>query len=286
MVSDAEHEAEPGPSSAEQRAGSRRSLQWTSLYLLLSVVLGALGAVAWRLIVQLPTYTVQSDGKAVTTQAGLTQVFQSDAWFAGIGAVSGLLLGLLAWRWFRTLGWLAPVLAGLAALVAGVACWQLGSLLGPGPFEQRLAAANPGDVVPISLELHAPVALALWVMMAQLPVLIAASFLRDPEDPPARSAGEIAAVPPVDGPIAGEGPAGRSPALFSAPGGDMDGTARGPIVLVADEDPSATEVRGQMDDVVLVDSPSAADVPLDDVDASVRETSYPPHDDSSKPAGE
>lgn len=264
MVSDAEREVDAGlsPTSAEERAGSRRSLQWTSLHLLLSVVLGALGAVVWRLVVQLPAYTVQSDGKAVTTQAGITQVFQADAWFAGIGAVSGLLLGLLAWRWFRTLGWLVPVLAGLAALVSGVACWQLGMLLGPGPFDQRLAAANPGDLVPISLELHAPVALALWVMMAQLPVLIAASLLRDPEDPPVRSAGEVPAAPLTDGvDLVGEQPVGAPSAAFLTPGADALAAGDATVVPVGAEAP-ASQVR----EPTSFDAAPAGPAPLDDPD--------------------
>ncbi|WP_051208586.1 hypothetical protein [Propionicicella superfundia] len=200
---------EPDPDRAAPTSAVRRrprgSIQWIALYMLAAIVLGALGAVVWVLVVRLPGYTVESDGKAVITQAGMTQVFQSDAWFAGIGAVAGLLLGLLAWNWFRTLGWIAPVLAGLAALLAGVTCWQLGSLMGPSPFDQRLATASAGDVVSVSLELHAPVALALWVMMAELPVLIAASLLRDPEDPPltadgtARAAGAATEAPDAAG---------------------------------------------------------------------------------------
>lgn len=288
MVSDAQHEADagPSPSSAEERTGSRRGLQWMSLYVLLSVVLGAVGAVVWRLIVHLPAYTVQSDGKAVTTQAGITQVFQSDAWFAGIGAVSGLLLGLLAWRWFRTLGWLVPVLAGLAALVAGVACWQLGSLLGPGPFDQRLAAANPGDVVPIGLELHAPVALALWVMMAQLPVLIAASLLRDPEDPPVRSAGGATAIPLTDDAVSGEDTAGASFETFLAPGDDVWTVGHATAVPGGPDAPaavSAPEAREGQTPATTVDSTVVGSAPRDDPDPGAPSV---PHGDSANPVRE
>lgn len=192
--------------SAEQARAllHRLSAQWIALYALSTVVLGAIGAVVWRLVVQLPGYTVAGDGKAYTTQRDLAAVFAADAWFSGIGAVLGAVLGVLAWRWFRGLGWVAPVMASLAALVAGLVTWQLGSLLGPGAFDRRLAVAEQGDFVPISLELHSPVALALWVLCAVLPVLIASSLLRDPED----DAGERGfAAPPPDAAL-GAGPAG------------------------------------------------------------------------------
>lgn len=154
------------------------------VYLLISVALGGLGALFWVLIVRLPEYTVEADGRAFTTQEGITGVFGADAWFTGIGIVIGLVVGFLAWRWFRSLGWLAPVLAAVASVVSAVTCWQVGHLLGPGSFDERLAEASPGDIVQIPLDVHAPIVVALWVMTAELPVLIAASLLHDPEDPP------------------------------------------------------------------------------------------------------
>lgn len=159
-------------------------LQWSGLYLVGAAVLGVLGAVFWVLVVDLPGYVVQADGHAVTSERDLTSVFNSDAWFAAIGVVLGLGLGFIAWRWFRHLGWPMVALATAGALTAGVVCWLLGVLLGPGSFQDRLAQAAPGDFVPISLELRSPVVLALWVMMAVLPVLIGASLARDPDDAP------------------------------------------------------------------------------------------------------
>lgn len=160
----------------------QRVLHWSGLYLIGAAVLGALGAVFWVLVVDLPGYVVQADGHAVTTERDLTSVFSSDAWFACIGLVLGLGLGIIAWRWFRNLGWPMVALAAGAAVGAGLVCWFLGRLMGPGNFEERLAMAKPGDIVPVSLELRSPVVLALWVMMAVLPILLAASLARDPED--------------------------------------------------------------------------------------------------------
>lgn len=172
----------------------RGSLQWMALYVVVSAVVGAIASVIWVNVVDLPGYTVGADGKAYTSQLGLAKVFESDAWFVGIGIPLGLALGILAWRWFRHSGWIAPVLAAVGGLLAAVVCWQLGGLMGPGPFEQRLAAASEGDFVEISLELHALVALVVWVLTAELPVLFAALLLKDPDEETLPSADVAASV--------------------------------------------------------------------------------------------
>lgn len=191
---------------SRRRIPNRALLTRLLAYVIVAVALGVSGAIAWVLLVDLPEYTVEEDGRAFTTQEGITQVFGSDAWFTAIGVVAGIGLGLLAWRWFRTLGWAAPVLAGVAALVSGVTCWQVGNLLGPGSFDERLAQAAAGDVVQIQLDVHAPIVLALWVMTAELPVLIAASLLHDPEDQPHDANGALTSElgPEQAGPPAGE----------------------------------------------------------------------------------
>jgi hypothetical protein len=144
---------------------------------------GALAGVLWWRIVRLAVYTVGADGRATTSERGLTEFFAGDAWFCVIGVVLGAGLGVLGWLRFRTAGWvLVPVLAG-AALVAGLMCWAVGVQLGPGDFTQRLAAARPGDLVPIELTLRAPVALVSWPFAAVIPVLLGSSLGRDDEEP-------------------------------------------------------------------------------------------------------
>ena len=48
-------------------------------------------------------------------------------------------------------------------------------------FDPRLAAARPGDVVPVELTVRARVALAVWPLFAVVPVLLGSSLGRDPE---------------------------------------------------------------------------------------------------------
>ena len=137
----------------------------------------------WELVVDLPVYQIASDGGASTTERGLAEFFAGDAWFAAIGLVVGLGLGILGWRRFRDLGWPLVLVVGLTALGAGLLCWMVGYRLGPGDFTPRLAAAQAGDVVPIELTLRARASLLTWPFFAVIPILLGSSLGRDDEDP-------------------------------------------------------------------------------------------------------
>ena len=161
---------------------------WLGLLLLLCLVVGALVALFWTNVVELPAWQVQADGSATMTQSGWTQMISIDAWYVLCALLVGPGIGWVAWCWFKPLGWPAAVIAALAGLVTGVVCAQLGPVLGPGAFAGRIAAANPGDRVPVAFELQAMSALAAWPLTAVAPVLFAASLGRDPDQPPRHSA--------------------------------------------------------------------------------------------------
>ena len=154
------------------------------LFVALGLGLGALGGVAWWAVTDLPTFRVVTGGGAVTSERGLAGYVAADAWFVGCGAVVGVVVGVLAWRWFAALGWPVVVLAVLVGGAAGLLCWAVGYGLGPGAFETRLAAAHPGDQVPVALTVRARPALLVWPLFAVLPVLLGSSLGRDPEVDP------------------------------------------------------------------------------------------------------
>jgi hypothetical protein len=170
-----------------------RAAGWGLGYLIFSVLIGVGAGVLWEKIVRLPGYTVAADGTAATTERGLTEVFGSDAWFSVLGFVISIGLGIVAWKWFGRLGWPVVVVAVIGALCSAAVCWWVGYHLGPGPFAPRLAAARPGQFVPISLTLRSPSALIVWAFGAIIPVLLRSSLGRDEEEeflPPApRDAG-------------------------------------------------------------------------------------------------
>ncbi len=167
---------------------------WIALFAGLAIVVGGLAAVFWSAIVDLPAYRIAADGTATMTERGLVEIVSADAWFVITGALVGAGLGLVAWTWFRPIGWPSVVIALGGGLLAAVVCWQIGQLLGPGPEAERLAAARAGELVPVSLELRSLSALAVWAFAAVTPVLLWSALGPDDEDsPPRRGRGRFSA---------------------------------------------------------------------------------------------
>jgi len=155
---------------------------WIAILAGMSLVIGGLSAVFWATVVDLPTYRILADGSATISERGITEIVASDIWFVITGALVGTGLGLVTWKWFHTLGWPTALLAVGSGLFAGIVCWQVGELLGPGNFAERLTGALPGALVPIPLELRSLSGLAVWGFAAVTPVLLASSLGPDDED--------------------------------------------------------------------------------------------------------
>ncbi|GAA1398426.1 hypothetical protein [Luteococcus peritonei] len=187
-----------------RRLVRRPVVRGMAFYLLLFVLLGLLAAVVWHSAVRLPVYHVGAEGRTATTERGLTRYFSTDAWFCLLGAVVGLVAGTLAWRWFRRIGWPVVPLALMASLVACLVCWRVGTALGPDDFASRIAAAQPGDDVPIDFRLRSLAALLVWPFFATIPVLLFSSLGRDEDDPAHRrhpAPTTVAASTPVPAPV-------------------------------------------------------------------------------------
>lgn len=184
-----------------RRAESEPSvLAWVALLAGLSAVVGALAAMFWSSVVTLPTWRIdEATSVAVMSERGITEIVAADVWFVITGAIVGVGLGLVTWKWFRPLGWPTALLAVGAGLLAAVVCWQIGELLGPGSEAERVAAADPGAVVPASLQLRSLSAIAVWGFAAVTPVLLVSSLGPDEEDPTTRrrkDRGQAVEAPP------------------------------------------------------------------------------------------
>ena len=162
---------------------SRLSAVRVLAFAALGLGLGAVAGVVWWAVVDLPAYTVQADGGAGINERGLAEFAAGDAWFCAIGLVAGLGLGVIAWRSLKDLGWPLVLLVGVVAVAGALACWFVGHRLGPDDFVARLAAAKPGDAVPIELTLRARASLLTWPFFAVVPVLLGSSLGRDDEEP-------------------------------------------------------------------------------------------------------
>lgn len=130
--------------------------------------LGVLGAVVWWWLVDLPTYTRAADSGSMDA-VELSRSVGIDAWFAVTAGVLGFLLGAgLLLRAVRAPR--AAVFVGLgAATLAGLVMVGVGRLLGPGDLDARLAAASPGDRVPVPL---VPNSDTLDVLGLPLPLIV------------------------------------------------------------------------------------------------------------------
>lgn len=170
--------------TARPRGRFAEVMPWVGMLAGLSVVVGALSAVFWVNVVDLPEYFIERDYSATVSERGLTEFVAADAWYVVCGVLVGVGLGIVAWRWFKPLGWPSALLAAGAGLLAGIVCWKFGELLGPGDFYDRLAKAEPGQLVPISLTLRSMSAPAVWAFAAVTPVLLASSL--GPEEAPPR----------------------------------------------------------------------------------------------------
>lgn len=153
------------------------------LYYVIALAGGAVAGAIWEKIVILPNFVVQKDLSALPANEGtLTAWFAADSWFSIIGIVLGLGFGVLSWVWFGKQGWMVTVHALAGAALSAFICVTVGEALGPAPFADRLATAQAGDLVPISLELHSGAAYLLWMFAAITPVMLLAAFSPDTDD--------------------------------------------------------------------------------------------------------
>jgi hypothetical protein len=133
--------------------------------------LGALGAVLWNQLVDLPHYTRTAEGGSLD-QVQLSGIVGIDGWFAVIALVLGIAGGvaLLLLRPGE------PVeMAILVALGGAFAAWlmlSLGMHLGPGDPAAALRAAAPGSHVPLQLKPQATGVEFAWPIGAVLGALV------------------------------------------------------------------------------------------------------------------
>ena len=93
---------------------------WLGLLVVLAVIVGGLTAVFWASIVDLPTYRIRGDGSATVSERALTEFIAADAWYVVCGLLVGLGLGIVAWKWFKPLGWPVAVIAGMIIVIAAL----------------------------------------------------------------------------------------------------------------------------------------------------------------------
>lgn len=146
------------------------------------ILTGAIGALIWAEVTPLSEYTVEKDLSASMTERALAGIVAPDATFALITGVIGLLVGIAGWFMLYRRGWVVTVVPIIAALFASLMAWRLGTIVGVTGFADRIAAASPGDVVQVDLELRSLSALLIGPFAAITPIMLLAAFWPEPRE--------------------------------------------------------------------------------------------------------
>jgi hypothetical protein len=112
---------------------------------------GLLGGALWAQVVSPAEFTKLAGGGSMGEDQ-LGRQFGADGWFVVIGAVAGLLLGVVLTWWRSRDPVLTTLLLVVGGTVAAAAMAALGHRLGPGSTSQALAAARIGAKVPERLD--------------------------------------------------------------------------------------------------------------------------------------
>lgn len=152
-------------------------LRWqVAVFLLSCLGAGVVSGIIWALTAYRPGFLVAEDLGASLSERALAGIFASDALFTVLSGVVGIGVGVASWLVFHRTGWWVCVLAVVGAGLAALMAWQVGLLVTPNDFAERLATAVGGDVVAVDLQLHAKAALLVAPFAAITPVMLLAAF--------------------------------------------------------------------------------------------------------------
>jgi hypothetical protein len=176
-------EVDPAPTARRRPAHRRGGLLGDVLVAVVwFVVAGAVGAIAWRLLVHLPNATRVEGGVALTPDQLVRQV-SLDGWYFVVAAVLGVLSGVSLTLWRRRDPLLTVVLVALGAGLAAYLMVRLGLVLGPDSPESVLRSRASGATAPVQLKIAAPGIAWVWPIAASLGALGVLWGTPNPDEP-------------------------------------------------------------------------------------------------------
>ena len=171
-------EVPPPPPGRRGPRPDARSVAWFVALLAGSVLLGLIGGVIWGELAPRVVLQEIGAGTAEVVNAETRAFFGADVWFAAIGAVAGLLTGVLGYRFavapragFARAAMAAALILG--ALAGGLAMMWLGERFGLSGYNRHLASSPNGTMFYASLALGAKSALACWPLFTSFVLLVA-----------------------------------------------------------------------------------------------------------------
>ena len=175
----------PGERSLQ---GTRGTVAWVVAALAGSAVLGLLGGLIWGEFAPRALLQEIGAGTAEVINAETRAFFGADVWFCAIGAVAGLLTGILGYLFAVSPREGAARAAVVTALIGGsvagtFAMLWLGQRIGLSGYDHALASSAAGTRFSSNLALGAKSALAFWPLFTAAALLIAEWGNRPPREP-------------------------------------------------------------------------------------------------------
>ncbi len=156
-------------------SGARRELRAAVVLLFAVAAASLLAGVIWGVLAPTERVLVVQPGRGAALVGESLHRFDALAVFTGIGAVTGLLSAVGAWRWRRMRG---PIQAAGLLLGSAVGAWLMARL-----GETVNAWDNPrphdppvGQIVTLPVELESPLALVVQPLTAALVILLLAGL--------------------------------------------------------------------------------------------------------------
>jgi hypothetical protein len=125
-----------------------------------------------------------ASGEAQVVNVETSAYIVADAWFCLIGAVGGLITGVLGYGLLiRRAGWPAAAGLVLGALAAALVALWVGENIGLGTYNHLLASSQVGAYFHASLALGAKSALVFWPLFVSVVILMAETGSRGSGQP-------------------------------------------------------------------------------------------------------
>jgi hypothetical protein len=143
-----------------------------------SVLLGLLGGLIWHLVAPRPVLQQIGAGTAEVVNPETRAFIAADGWFCAIGAVAGVLTGIIGYRAGivrRGFATRTAVTIGLilGAVAGGYTMLWLGQEIGLSAYRHQLADAATGVTYTASLTLGAKSALVFWPLLTSVIIVLA-----------------------------------------------------------------------------------------------------------------
>jgi hypothetical protein len=116
---------------------------------------------------------VRAAGGVTTSEVELGKQFNDDGWLIVLGAVAGLVLGLVLQAWRRTHEVVTLAVIAVAALLAALLAAWIAGATGPADPVGVLADAAEGARATMRVEIESRVAYLVWPLAAVVGALVA-----------------------------------------------------------------------------------------------------------------